>query len=71
MFLKDPTDPQWKKDAAIKLYRQILAAYAKGANPNDVYHVYGMAAAWTFVEALKQRRHRADPRRAQPAPSRT
>jgi ABC-type branched-subunit amino acid transport system substrate-binding protein len=53
-FTKDPTDPTWKKDPGIKLYHQILAAYAKGANPNDVYHVYGMMAAWTFVEALKQ-----------------
>jgi branched-chain amino acid transport system substrate-binding protein len=53
-FLKDPTDPQWKADAGMKLYRQILGAYAKGANANDVYHVYGMAAAWTFVEVLKK-----------------
>ncbi|MBM3679610.1 MAG: branched-chain amino acid ABC transporter substrate-binding protein, partial [Actinobacteria bacterium] len=54
VFLKDPTDPQWGKDSGIRLYRQILSAYAKGANANDVYHVYGMAAAWTFVEALKK-----------------
>ena len=62
VFLKDPTDPQWKKDSAMKLYRLILAQYAKGSNPNDVYHVYGMAAAWTFVEALK--RSGAEPTRA-------
>jgi branched-chain amino acid transport system substrate-binding protein len=54
VFLKDPTDPKWKRDPAIVLYRQIMAKYAKGANVNDVYHVYGMAAALTMVEALKK-----------------
>jgi branched-chain amino acid transport system substrate-binding protein len=54
VFLKDPTDPKWKADAAIKLYRQIMARYAKGANVGDVYHVYGMAVAYTLVEALKK-----------------
>ena len=54
VFLKDPTDPKWKNDAGIKLYRQILKRYAPGANANDPYHVYGMAAAYTFVEALKK-----------------
>jgi branched-chain amino acid transport system substrate-binding protein len=53
-FLKDPTDPRWKKDAAIRLYRSIMAKYAKGANVNDVYHVYGMAVAFTTVEALER-----------------
>jgi branched-chain amino acid transport system substrate-binding protein len=54
VFLKDPTDPQWKSDAAIKLYGQIMKKYAAGANANDVFHVYGMAVAWTTVEALKK-----------------
>ncbi len=54
VFLKDPTDPKWKADAAIKLYRQIMARYAKGADVADVYHVYGMAVAYTLVEALKK-----------------
>src|SRR5262249_29729874 len=36
VFLKDPTDPKWKADKAIVLYRQIMARYAKGANVNDV-----------------------------------
>ena len=54
VFLKDPTDPKWRNDSGIKLYRQILKKYAPGANPEDPYHVYGMAAAYTLVEALKQ-----------------
>ena len=53
-YLKDPTDPRWAKDAAMKLYRKVLSRYAPGADPNDVYHVYGMAAAWTAVEAIRK-----------------
>ena len=60
--LKDPTDPRWKNDAGMKLYRSLLAKYAKGANVNDVYHVYGMAVGYETVGLL--RRLGADPTRA-------
>jgi len=60
--LKDPTDPRWKNDASMKLYRSLLSKYAKGANPNDVYHVYGMAVAYETVGVL--RRLGANPTRA-------
>ena len=53
VFLKDPTDAKWRNDAAMKLYRSIMSRYAKGANQKDVYHVYGMAAAYEFVQVLK------------------
>ena len=53
VFLKDPTDAHWAKDPGVKLYRSIMKRY-KGGNPNDVYAVYGMSAAHTFVEALKK-----------------
>jgi len=53
-FLKDPTDPEWRNDAAIRLYRSIMARYARGASPKDVYHVYGMAVAYTLVDVLKK-----------------
>jgi branched-chain amino acid transport system substrate-binding protein len=53
-FLKDPNDPKWKKDAAIKSYRAIMAKYAKGANTRDVYHVYGMAVAYETVSLFKR-----------------
>jgi ABC-type branched-subunit amino acid transport system substrate-binding protein len=53
-YLKDPTDPRRKADAAVKLYWQIMARYAPGANVDDVFHVYGMAVAWTAVQALKK-----------------
>jgi len=53
VFLKDPTDAHWKRDPGMKLYRSIMKRY-KGGNPNDVYNVYGMSAAHTFVAALKK-----------------
>jgi ABC-type branched-subunit amino acid transport system substrate-binding protein len=54
VFLKDPTDAKWAKDATMKLYRSVMKRYAPGANVNDVYHVYGMAVAWTTVELLRK-----------------
>jgi branched-chain amino acid transport system substrate-binding protein len=53
VFLKDPTDAKWRNDPAIKLYRTIMARYAKGANVKDVYHVYGMSVAYETVRVLK------------------
>jgi branched-chain amino acid transport system substrate-binding protein len=54
VFLKDPTDPKWQSDSAMKLYRTIMKRFAPGANVDDVYHVYGMAAAWTAVESIRK-----------------
>ena len=49
---KDPTNPVFKNDKAMKLYRQIMAKYAPNADVNDVYHVYAMAVAYAFIDAL-------------------
>jgi branched-chain amino acid transport system substrate-binding protein len=61
-FLKDPTDLRWKKDPGIRMYRAIMSRFAKGANVNDVYHVYGMAVAYETVSLFK--RLGANPTRA-------
>ena len=52
-FLKDPTDKVWAKDPVVALYRKILAKYAPGVKPEDVYNFYGMATAFTMVDALE------------------
>jgi ABC-type branched-subunit amino acid transport system substrate-binding protein len=52
-FVKDPTDKVWAKDSVVKLYRTILKRYGAGAKPEDVYNFYGMAVAFTMVDALK------------------
>jgi branched-chain amino acid transport system substrate-binding protein len=61
-FLKDPSDARWKKDPGMKLYRSIMARFAKGANVADVYHVYGMAVGYETVSLF--RRMGANPTRA-------
>jgi branched-chain amino acid transport system substrate-binding protein len=53
-FLKDPTDPRWRRDAGMRRYRSIMARYARGANVNDVYHVYGMAVAYETVSLFRR-----------------
>jgi branched-chain amino acid transport system substrate-binding protein len=60
--LKDPTDSRWRNDRGMKQYRALLARYAKGSNPDDVYHVYGMAVGYEAVALL--RRLGANPTRA-------
>jgi branched-chain amino acid transport system substrate-binding protein len=52
-YYKDPEDPQWTDDAAMKEYKEGIKAYSSKANPNDPFHVYGWGAATTMVEALK------------------
>jgi ABC-type branched-subunit amino acid transport system substrate-binding protein len=52
-FVKDPTDRVWQKDPVVKLYRAILKKYAPGAKAVDVYNFYGMAVAYTMVDALR------------------
>jgi branched-chain amino acid transport system substrate-binding protein len=42
-------------DTAIaKQYKSILSTYDSGADPNDSNNIYGVASAWTMVQALKQ-----------------
>jgi len=52
-FLKDPTDPALARDAGIRLYKQILRRYLPNAKVKEVAHLYGMAAAYTMVDALR------------------
>jgi branched-chain amino acid transport system substrate-binding protein len=54
VVFKDPDDPKQASDPGVKLYRSILAKYQPSANPHDVYNVYGMAVAYTTVDALKK-----------------
>lgn len=53
-FLKDPTDPKWARTPGMRLYRQIMRQHLGRGNVKDVYHVYAMASAHTFVEGLRK-----------------
>ena len=53
-YTKDPANPSWDKDAGMKLYKSIMAKYGPaGARVTDGLYLYGMAKAYTFVQALK------------------
>ena len=51
-YLKDPANPQWNNDAAMRLYRQIMAKYAPSVDANNGLYYYGVAKAEAFVQAL-------------------
>jgi branched-chain amino acid transport system substrate-binding protein len=52
-FLKDPTDPALARDPGVRLYKQILRRYLPNAKVKEVAHLYGMAVAFTMVDALR------------------
>jgi branched-chain amino acid transport system substrate-binding protein len=53
-YTKDPANPSWAGDAGMKLYKSIMAKYApSNARATDGLYIYGMAKAYTFVQALK------------------
>ena len=51
-YVKDPTNPRWNNDAAMRQYRTIIERYGGGVNPNDYQVMYGVAKAETFVQLL-------------------
>jgi branched-chain amino acid transport system substrate-binding protein len=53
-YVKDPANPSWNNDAGMKLYKSIMAKYAPaGARVTDGLYIYGVAKAYTFVQALR------------------
>src|SRR3981189_1662103 len=53
-YLKDPTDSQWKNDAAMKAWNEFLAKYYPEANRADASVMYGYIVAQGLVQVLKQ-----------------
>jgi branched-chain amino acid transport system substrate-binding protein len=52
-YFKDPEDPQWADDAAMKEYRDGLKQYSPKSNPDDPFNMYGWTVAQTMVKALE------------------
>ena len=53
-FLKDPNDPAWKNDPAIKDWLSFMDQYYPKGDRASSAAVYGYAAAETLVQVLKQ-----------------
>ena len=53
-FLKDPSDPAWKDDPAIKNWLSFMDKYYPSGDKGSSAALYGYAAAETLVQVLKQ-----------------
>jgi len=53
-YLKDPTDPQWKNDPAMKEWLAFMQKYYPEGNVQDPFNVYGVLVSQTLVHVLKQ-----------------
>lgn len=53
-YLKDPANPKWDNDPAMKLYKRLMAKYAPGARVTDGLYLYGMAKAYDVVQLLER-----------------
>ena len=53
IYLKDPTDKQWKDDAGMKNWNAFLDKYFPEANRADASVIYGYSVAQTVVHVLK------------------
>jgi len=53
-YIKDPTDPQWKDDAAMKGWTDFMQKYYPEGDLTDNTNVYGYAVAKTLAQTIKQ-----------------
>ena len=51
-YTKDPASPDWANDAAVKLYKKIMAKYAPTADANNGLYYYGVAKAYDVEKLL-------------------
>jgi branched-chain amino acid transport system substrate-binding protein len=54
IYLKDPTDPIWKDDPAIKEWASFMDKYFPEGDKTSGFGVYGYLTAQTLVQVLKQ-----------------
>ena len=54
VYTKDPSDPGWADDAAIKTYKAFMAKYYPEGNPNESYNAYGYMVAQVMQRVLEQ-----------------
>jgi len=53
-YLKDPTDPRWKDDPAMKEWLAWMVKYYPEGDTGEYYNVVGYSEAQTLVQVLKQ-----------------
>jgi branched-chain amino acid transport system substrate-binding protein len=53
-YIKDPTDPTWRDDPAIKEWSAFMDKYFPEGDKTSTFSVYGYATAQTLVQVLRQ-----------------
>lgn len=53
-YFKDPTDPKWKNDPALKRWQKWMAEYYPEGNVLDSFNVYAYMVTQTMVQVLRQ-----------------
>jgi branched-chain amino acid transport system substrate-binding protein len=53
-YVKDPTDPAWKDDPAVKEWAAFMDKYFPDGDKTSTFSTYGYAVAQTLVQVLKQ-----------------
>ena len=51
-YAKDPANPSWDNDPAMKLYKQVMTKYYPKGRVTDALNYYGVATAHAFVQLL-------------------
>jgi ABC-type branched-subunit amino acid transport system substrate-binding protein len=54
VYLKDPTDPTWNDDPAVKAWRAFMDKYYPDGDKANANNVYGYVQAEAMVQVLKQ-----------------
>jgi branched-chain amino acid transport system substrate-binding protein len=53
-YFKDPTDPEWQNDPAMKKWREFMKKYYPDGNLQDAFNVYGVLVAQTLEQVIRQ-----------------
>jgi branched-chain amino acid transport system substrate-binding protein len=53
-FLKDPTDPQWRSDPAMKAWQAWMTAHYPNGDQTDWYNVFGYSLAQAMAYVLQR-----------------
>ncbi|MGD0432705.1 MAG: ABC transporter substrate-binding protein [Acetobacteraceae bacterium] len=53
-YLKDPTDPSWKDDPGMKVWRDFMAKYNPSGDVTDAATVFAYGISLTMLQVLKQ-----------------
>jgi branched-chain amino acid transport system substrate-binding protein len=51
-YLKDPANPTWDNDSAMRLYKQVMAKYYPNGRVTDGLNYYGVSVAHAFTQLM-------------------